>query len=262
VIEVIGAVQFAALPELGLPELVRLADALSDYELLEIGEPLAPLRELETDPVEPAPVEPAGESASWRKRGLYGGTRDERCIAQVQADRITVSKCRPGADAGEYPSSASVWRALEELCEQVSGTLVSDSAEHGPAQASVVELTHINEIRPAEGVWQSHGELHRVLRTLSPTAGNPPWAKVEHTAVELAFPLHSDGVFRGRLHVSARPSEFVQGSPTFTLELTARRLCDGLPDLPEAFAACRCDAVRAFTALTTSPMHLQWGRER
>jgi hypothetical protein len=278
VIEVLGAVQFVPVPGFALREIVRVAEALPDYELRElrgrlpalhelelgVGDQLDQLRSSQLDTSFPHAAtqraEQADEQQPLQQRGVYS-TRDERYLVQVQHDRIAVSeRCAPAPD-GERPSSASVWRALEEICERVRGALVEEDAEHGPAHATLVELTHVNEIYPAEGVWQSHGELHRVLRTISPTAGNPPWAKVERTAVAFAFPLHSGGGFGGRLHVSATPAYTAAGTPTFTLTLTARRLLDGSVPLREVFDACRCDAVRAFTALTTSPMHLQWGRE-
>lgn len=275
VIEVLGAVQFVPLPGFALREIVRVAEALPDYELRELRGRLAPLHEPELgvgdqldlsqlDASLPHAVtrqaEEANEQQPLQQRGVYS-THDERYLAQVQHDRIAVSeRCTPWPGGGR-PSSANVWRALEEIREQVRGALVQDGAERGPAHATLVELTHVNEIYPAEGVWQSHGELHRVLRTISPTAGNSPWTKVERTTIAFAFPLHSGGVFGGRLHVSATPAYTAAGTPTFTLALTARRLLDGSVPLREVFEACRCDAVRAFTALTTSPMHLQWGRE-
>jgi hypothetical protein len=280
VIEVAGAVQFMPMPGFALREIVQVAEALPDYELRELGGLLAPLREVEPGAADridgpPGPVAldtPAAQTLARplvqgyqqppQQRGVYG-TWDERYVAQVQHDRIAVSERSAPGLGGERPCSPNVWRALEEICEQVRGALVEDGAEHGPAHATILELTHVNEIRPAEGVWQSHGELHRVLRALAPTTGNPPWAKVELTALTFAFPLHSnDGAFAGRLHVSVKPTYTAAGTPTFTFELIARRILDGSESLLETFDACRHDAVRAFTALTTSPMHLQWGRER
>jgi hypothetical protein len=283
VIEVSGAVQFVPLPGFALREIVQIAEALPDYELRELGGLLAPLRELESGAADridglagPVALDaPAAQTLARplvqaygqqqqpaQQRGVYS-TWDERYVAQVQHDRIAVSEHSAPGLGGEAPCSPNVWRALEEICEQVRGALVEDGAEHGPAHATILELTHVNEIRPAEGVWQSHGELHRVLRALAPTTGNPPWARVELTALTFAFPLHSnDGAFAGRLHVSAKPTYTAAGTPTFTLVLIARRILDGSASLADTFDACRLDAVRAFTALTTSPMHLQWGRER
>jgi hypothetical protein len=282
VIEVAGTVQFVPLPGFALREIVQVAESLPDYELRELGGLLAPLRELEpggADRIEGSaavapdaplaqtyaltrPPEYAQGSEPPQQRGVYS-TWDGRYVAQIQHDRIAVSeRSAPDVD-GERPCSPNVWRELEEISAQVRDALVGDGAEHGPDHATLLELTHVNEIRPAEGVWQSHGELHRVLRALAPTTGNPPWARAELTTLAFAFPLHdADGAFAGRLHVSAKPTYTAAGSPTFTLELTARRLLDGSEPLSETFAACRHDAVRAFTALTTSPMHLQWGRER
>jgi len=203
--EIVGAAQFVALPRLGLPEIVQVGRALVDYELRELQQQLPPLQE-------PAPGQPEGLQlgqlivgvGQQPQRALYF-KKGERFVAQLQRDRIAINERRVPED-GEDPSSTHVWPALQELSACVQKTLADGSAEYGPRRPTCVELTYVNAIKPAPGVWHNHDELHRVLRIVSGTAGQAPWAKVERAAVRFSFPIRDSDTFRGRLHVAAEPA--------------------------------------------------------
>lgn len=162
---------------------------------------------------------------------------------------------------GEDPSSTHVWPALQELSDCVQKTLIDGDAEYGPQRPTFVELTYVNAIKPVPGVWQNHGELHRVLRIVSGTAGQAPWAKVERAAIRFSFPIRDSDTFRGRLHIAAEPVFQEGGIPMLNLNLITRRLVDESSESLEAvFDACHREAVSAFTAVTTERMHDHWVR--
>jgi hypothetical protein len=257
--EIVGAAQFTALPRFGLPEIVKVGQALPEYELRELQAQLPPLQEVEPGQPEPLQLPQFIFGVGPQpQRALFFGT-DDRFVAQLQRDRIAINERRIPTEGGDDPSSEHVWPALQGLSECVQKTLVEDD-DYGPSRATFVELTYVNAIQPAEGVWQTHRELHRVLRIVSATAGEPPWATVERAAVRFSFPLYTADTFRGRLHVAAEPAYTEGGAPMLNLNLITRRLVDQSESLEAAFHASHCEAVRAFTAVTTERMHTHWGR--
>jgi hypothetical protein len=260
VMEIVGAAQFVALPRFGLPEIVKVGHVLDDYELRELQGQLPPVQEAE--PGQPEPLQlPQISFGPPQQRALYYRA-DERFVAQLQRDRIAINERRIPAEGGEDPSSENVWPALQELSDHVKNTLVEDGADYGPSSVTFVELTYVNAIKPAKNVWQTHGELNRVLRIISTAAGERPWSKVERATVRFSFPLYADDTFRGRLHIAAEPGYTEEGTPMLNLNLITRRLVDQSESLEVAFHASHCEAVRAFTAVTTPKMHAHWGRKQ
>jgi hypothetical protein len=257
--EIVGAVQFVALPRFGLPEIVKVGQKLGGFELQQLQQQLPPLQEPE--PGQPEALQ-LGQLivgvGQQPQRALYFH-KDERLVAQLQRDRFAINERRV-PDDGEDPSSTHVWPALQGLSNTVHETLVEDGAEYGPRRATFVELTYVNAIKPAPGVWETHDELHRVLHVVAASAGEAPWEKVERAAVTFSFPLFLSDTFRGRLHVSAEPAYAEGGIPMLNLNLITRRAIDESESLETVFDACHCEAVRAFTAITTPAMHEQWGR--
>jgi hypothetical protein len=260
VVEIVGAAQFVALPRFGLPEIVQVGQALEGYELRELAGQLPPLDEV--PPGQPERLQlPEFRFGPPQQRALYYKS-DERFVAQLQRDRIAINERRTPPQGGDDPSSEHVWPALQDLSDCVQKTLGDDGGNYGPRRATVVELTYVNAIHPADEVWGSHGDLHRVLRIVSSTAGESPWAKVERATIRFSFPLYADDIFRGRVHVAAEPGYTEEGTPMLNLNLITRRLVDDAEPLEQAFHASHCDAVRAFTAVTTPRMHEYWGRNQ
>jgi hypothetical protein len=258
--EIVGAAQFVTLPRFALAEIVKVGEVLKEYELRELQGQLPPMQEVE--PGQPEPLQlPQISFGPPQQRALYYGM-DGRFVAQLQRDRIAINERRTPAEGGEDPSSENVWPALQQLADRVQNTLVEDGADYGPSRPTFVELTYVNAIEPAKGIWQTHGELHRVLRIVSATAGEQPWSRVERATIRFSFPLYAGDTFRGRLHVAAEPSYTEEGTPMLSLNLITRRLVDQSESLEAAFHASHCEAVRAFTAVTTPKMHEHWGRRR
>jgi hypothetical protein len=255
--EIVGAAQFRAFPVVGLPQLVSVGQNLTGYTLRELQPQLEPVQE-------PPPGQPDAQQlpqvifGQALQRALYFGA-DDRFVAQVQRDRIAINERRTPPEGGADPSSEHVWPELQKLCDCVQTTLAGNDVEYGPHRPTFVELTYVNTIAPAEGLWHGHDELHRVLRIVSSKAGESPWSKVERAAVRFSFPIHESDRFIGRLHVAAEPS-YTEGMPMLNLNLITRRIVDGSRSLEEVFHACHCDAVEAFVAITTPRMHDYWGR--
>jgi hypothetical protein len=255
--EIIGAAQFRALPVVGLPEMVKVGQSLSGYTLRELQPQLDPVQEL--PPGQPdAPQLPQVIFGQAPQRALYFSA-DDRFVAQLQRDRIAINERRTPQESGADPSSEHVWPELQKLCNCVQTTLAGSDVEYGPHRPTFVELTYVNVIAPADGVWSTHEDLHRVLRIVSGKAGEPPWSKVERAAVRFSFPIHDSDRFTGRLHVAAEPS-YAEGMPMLNLNLITRRIIDGPRSLEDVFHACHSDAVEAFVAITTPRMHDYWGR--
>jgi hypothetical protein len=255
--EIIGAAQFRALPAVGLAEMLEVGDSLGGYLLRELQPTLLPMQE-------PPPGQPEVQQmpqvilGPGPQRALYYSD-DDRFVAQLQRDRIAINERRIPEEGGADPSSENVWPELEKLADRVQMILAGEHVEYGPHHATFVELTYVNSIVPAKGVWETHDELHRVLRIVSSKAGEPPWSKVERAAIRFSFPLSGTDTFQGRLHVAADPT-YAEGVPVLNLNLIARRVVDDVVSLEDVFHACHCDAVEAFTAITTDRMHEHWRR--
>jgi hypothetical protein len=150
---------------------------------------------------------------------------------------------------------------LDRFAALVSDTLVDDEG-YGPARATLVELTYVNLVRPAEGVWANHDQLHRVLRLVSDKAGDEPYGVAERVSLRFSFPLYeADTGFVGRLHVAAEPAYTPEGVPVLHLNLISRRIVETTGSgAEEVFDACHRDIVCGFVAITTTEMHTIWER--
>ncbi len=235
---------------------------MEGYELRELQPQLPPIQE--GLPGHPEPPQPPqfffGVGSQPPQRALYFRS-DDRFVAQLQRDRIAINERRTATDPAD-PSSENVWPKLDEFSKTVAAALVHEGEAYGPRKPTFVELTYVNTIVPAEGVWTDHAELHKILHIVSAKAGDTPYAHPERAGVQFSFPLPTADAFRGRLHVAVNPGFSAEGSPVFHLNLVSRRLVDESESLMSVFDACHYDAVLAFAAITTSRMHKIWGRIR
>lgn len=247
VAEIVGAIQFAPLPELDLPAMIRVGDHLNGYELTELQPQLLPIEELPPGVLVPPPI-PQFFVGPQPQRALYTRT-DQRFTAQLQRDRIAVNERR--TDDEVVPSSLHVWPELEQLRELVAESLAPGEG-FGPQNANVVELSYVNVIRNVP--------LHRVLRSVS-DPGKPLGTNVESMSVRFSFPLVEDDAFRGRLHVDAGPA-LLDGAQVLQLRLVSRRFVEKGVAVSGVFDACHRDAVNTFVAVTEPAMHKIWKRTR
>jgi uncharacterized protein (TIGR04255 family) len=260
VIEIVGAAQFVALPRLSLADMVRVGQQLDGYELHELQPELPPM----TEPAPDAPDQPQFMLGVGQQphRAVYR-RHDGRFFAQLQRDRIAVNE-RRRQPSDDDPSSNTVWSELARLADCANETLVDDEA-YGPSIPTVVEVTYVNRVEPVAGVWETHSELHKVLRIVNAEAGQGAFGAVEQVAARYSFRLHAaDGSFRGRLHVVVDPGYTHEGRSVLHLNLFSRRLVvnSQTEDLAEVFEACHQDVVSGFAAITTPEMHEFWKRTR
>ena len=248
VTEVVAAVQFRPLPRLTFHDMIEVAQRLDSYELTELQPQLPPIQESPpgTPPVPPFPQMWLGQHP---QRALYQGA-EERFIAQLQLDRIAINERRLAS--GSAPSYQNVWPELDRFAQTVDRQLAGGDAV-GPKSPNVVELTYVNVI-PGESA-------DRVLRIVSPVAGEPPYTTAENPFIRFTFPVMEADAFRGRLHVEAGTA-FHGGSMVIQLQLVSRRLADPGASLKEVFDACHHEAVRGFMAFTEPEMHTLWRRTR
>lgn len=260
VIEIVGAMQFVALPRLNLADIVNVGQHLAGYQLHELQPELPPMAEL-------APGAPEQQQFTLGlgqppQRALFVSP-DQRFVAQLQRDRVAVNERRRQPSDAD-PSANTVWPELAKLVDCVNAALGAGPG-FGPSSPTVVEVTYVNWIAAAEGVWTTHAELHKVLRVFGPSAGEAPFDQAEQLAARFSFPLiASDTTFRGRLHVVVEPGYDQEGNPMFHLNLFSRRLVTdpARQDLSSVFEDCHQDVVRGFTAITTPMMHEVWERRR
>lgn len=254
VVEIVAAVQFVPLPRFGMPEVVSVARAFSDWRILDAPVALPPI-------VEPPPRQPSQQTLNF---GL--GTppvrvvlvsEDERWIVQLQQDRVAVhERAMP-----DRPSFSHVAPKLREVVDAAAGPLGAPLVDEHHRRAELVELSYENRLAPGEG-WSGFGELHRVIRAASACTADPPHDVVEQMAVQVSQVLERDGAFAGRLRMIAEPVPGDDGGDAhLRLGLISRRYVHN-EGVDAILDECHRDIVEAFTAMTTPEMHELWGRFR
>lgn len=248
VAEIVGSIQFNALPRLTLQDMIAVGGQLSEYDLVELQPPLPPIQEL--PPGAPAlPALPQIFLGQQSQRALYR-RQDQRFVAQLQGDRIAINERRVTPDID--PSSLHVWPELDWLARVVRELLVHGEG-FGPASANFVELTYVNAIADAS--------IDQVLRIVSADAGEPPYTPAENPVVRFSFPVVEGKRFCGRLHIEAGAGIY-EDEPVTQLQLISRRIVEKAVSVADVFDACHREAVRAFVAVTEPAMHRIWRRTR
>lgn len=249
VVEIIAAVQFRPLQKFAMPEIVAVARAFDDWNVVEAPEALPPI-------VEPAP----GDLPTHRMNLSLGmpplrvilATLSGRWLAQLQQDRVAVQE-RKTKNRPSFKHAAPQLRKVAKLASKGLGRELLDG-EHG---AELVEVIYENRIPAGEG-WSGFAELHRVLRAVSARAGSAPYAKIEQMNIGFSYPLNRGEEFAGRLRVLAEPAIEDEGE-ALRLRLISRRMVKGAP-LADVLEECHADIVNCFTSVTTDRMHEIWGR--
>lgn len=256
--EVVGSVQFVGFSPLQLPDLVGIGDRLDGYQLMDVQPALPPMNEAGPGPAELSQFTFGFGQAQHR---VLFTDHDGRGLAQVQADRIAINERRQ--NRGEAPPSSSVViPQLRRLSEAVAPCFPETAEPTGPRAANLVELTYVNVIEPAEGVWASHADTAAVLTGWNRSVGESPYDVAESVGMRFSFPLNDDQQrFSGRVHVAVDPGYSEAGTPVLQVNIFSRRLVDsGSGSWVEKLNLCHEDVVTAFTAVTTTDMHNVWGR--
>lgn len=248
VVEIVAAVQFQPLRGFGMPEVVRVAGALSgEWRIADVPPALGRIVE-----------EPSAsiQSESMMTFGLGPPPRailtsaDDRWLAQLQGDRLAVHERK----RGERPSFTNVMPKLESLRNDVAKALDANLFEE-PHLADLVELTYTNRIPVPTA------EVANVLRFVS-ADGVASLGPIDGYNQGFSTSLGSDAQhFEGRLRVLAHTERDPDGGDVLQLQLISRRYVGDAP-LPDVLERCHRDIVESFTDITDERMHREWGRFR
>jgi uncharacterized protein (TIGR04255 family) len=250
VVEIIAAVQFAPIPAFEFAQVVALCQEFADWTPIDAPPAIPPIAE------GPGTV-PSDETffafGSPPRRLVL--TRDNgRWTGQVQQDRVAVHERKTVA----RPSFQNVAPMLKDFAKRAGAVLDADLFAD-PHTPDLVEVVYDNRIAAADGGWKELDELHRVLRILSASAGEPPYSTVERATVAFSYFLGHPEAMEGRLHVIGNPEQDENGLPVLSLRIISRRFVRDL-DVEAVLEACHADIVSAFASVTTRNMHEVWGR--
>ena len=176
-------------------------------------------------------------------------------IIQVQQDRFTVN-WRRRSPQEMYPRYEAVAAKFEEFAGSFNEFLVTEGL--GKLRVTQAEVTYVNRIETAE----LPGDVDRIVSVLSSRYSDGFLHDPEEVNLTLRFPLHEEGVLKGRLHIVARTGAAVDARNPMNLMLLARGKPQG-DDIKAAldfFAVGRKHIVSAFASVTSKEMHLKWER--
>ncbi len=180
-------------------------------------------------------------------------------LVQLQQDRI-LHNWRKRSSTAEYPRYETLHEKLVLEVEKLNEVLTKESV--GEIRPNQCEVTYINTITLRDG-QNPHEHLSRITPLWTGTLSEPYLPNAETTTLQTKYVLRRGTVPYGRVYVTFTPAYLATDySPAIQLEITAR----GKPlddNTSSAFALLdeeRQAIVRAFTAVTTSPMHEEWGR--
>ncbi len=191
-------------------------------------------------------------------------TEDQTEVIQLQRDWLACNWRRSDiADAAAstpsiYPRFTHVrerfWFAFQAVTEFLQQQNLGDLR---PVQC---EVAYVNHIRP-EGVWESPGELSKVLPTFATHEGARFLPPLEQALIHATYVMNDEGIPVGRLHVQVQPgSDPRSGDPIIVLTLTARGQVVGpTKEAIDRFLSLGHEwIVRGFTELTSKEMREVW----
>lgn len=261
VTEVVLSATFASPANLGTPQLVIFwRDQLADK-----------LPRIEEQPPYDAPIERYDRGASPAP-GLGFQILDRPpsprlwCLSEdggemVQLQPGWIARNWRGPDDEPYPRYPAIRGRFERDLRSLDAFLHDIGS--GSFVATQCEVTYVNHVRPAEGVWTNHGDLHKAFRQVSPPAPGvlPPPEEMRYQAKYVMGEVDDPA---GRLYVSAEPAYTREDRlPIFVLSLTARGrpLGAGIEGVLGFADRARGWIVSAFVDITTPEMHAVWGLE-
>jgi uncharacterized protein (TIGR04255 family) len=166
---------------------------------------------------------------------------DETALVQVQADRFILN-WRQKVGKGTYPRYESMRRLLEEALVKFRAFLQTESL--GDIAPNQCEVTYVNHLDQGKG-WTKPSEVAAVFPGFSGQWSSEFLPEPEDVRAALRFVIPGPGQEppMGRLHAQIEPRYRRDDyAPLLALTLTARWI------------------VRAFAALTSTPMHKVWER--
>jgi hypothetical protein len=181
--------------------------------------------------------------------------RSKTVLLQLQRDRLVLNwrQIEPGDTYPRFEplrdSFEANYNRLEKAVSELAlGALV-------PTQC---QIDYINPVNPPRGL----GHLDDVLTVWNPTYSDGFLGTPEVVRLAQGYGIWAEGIFRGRLYISAEPAEALQGQGTIVLALTARGnpIGEGIGGVLAFFDLGREWIVRSFASITTETMHRSWKR--
>jgi uncharacterized protein (TIGR04255 family) len=260
VTEVVLSIQFAALPGLRTVHTgLYWNDIRQDYPKVSEQAPIAPAFEtFGTTPMLSPTIQIQAMLAPLVPRLWFEAENGEHLV-QLQQDRL-LHNWRKRSSGAEYPRYELLRERFVSEVEKLSALLKKEDL--GEIRPNQCEVTYINTIVFADG-RNPHEGLASITPLWTGTVSEPYLPGPETTTLQTKYVLRKDEVPYGRVYITFTPAYLTTDySPAIQLEVTAR----GKPREESVAAALdlldeeRDVVVRAFTAVTTSSMHKQWGR--
>lgn len=181
-------------------------------------------------------------------------------LIQVQRDRL-IFNWRKVDDGVGYPRYEAVESSFFAAYETF--TKFVDRLGSNTPRITQCEVTYVNHIRPAEGVWSDHGEAGHAVTLVSATRHSFLPKPEDIRAATRFVIMDRQGASVGRLHVLLEPRWYLkEDRPLLFLQLTARGAPrgEGLDGARTFFRLGREWIVRGFVDVTSQAMHQVWGR--
>jgi uncharacterized protein (TIGR04255 family) len=260
VTEVVLSIQFAALPRLRTAHAgLYWNEIRQKYPKASEQAPIAPAFEtFGTTPMLKSSIQVQAMLVPPVPR-LWFETNDGEHLLQLQQDRL-LHNWRKSSPGSEYPRYEPLRETFISEVEKLSALFKKEDI--GEIRPNQCEVTYINTITLAAG-QNPHEELARITPLWAGTLSESYLPTPETTSLQTKYILRKSEVPYGRVYVNFTPAYLAKDySPVIQLEVTAR----GKPREDNVAAAFdlldeeREIVVRAFTAVTTSSMHKEWGR--
>jgi uncharacterized protein (TIGR04255 family) len=256
--EVVLAVSFDRPQRMGIAHLAAFWAEQLRGELPDVEEQPPfhrPIELLDTPNLQPISMQLLDRPPAPR---LWAKSQDGTALAQLQTDWFAYNWRDLNATQAAYPRWPVVEGAFLRYFRLMTGFIEAEG--FGPLTARQCEVTYINQIKP-NGVWQSHGDLDKVLSVIGSAHEFLP--RPETTQTSVAFLITTEGVRRGRLHVNVQPAfQREDNSPSVIVTITARGepIGEGEDGIMAFLRLGHEWVVRGFAGVTTSDMHDEWGR--
>jgi uncharacterized protein (TIGR04255 family) len=258
-VETVLSLQFKPLEKLTVAHVGLLWQRFrQEFPHVEERPPLPPMFEKFGPPSTPEPEVSITEKPPLPR--VWFLNEDRTQLIQVQADRF-IHNWRKTFGITPYPRYEPIrdkFRAEVDILEQFL-----NEEGLGSLDINQCEVAYVNQIEPS-GVWDRHGELHRVLKYWVLPSDHLFLPEPESVGVRLRFViLGQDNKPIGRLHAGVEPAWRQQDNlRIIVLNITARGVpvgvgVDGAFDF---FDLGREWIVKGFADLTSREMHRAWER--
>ncbi len=191
---------------------------------------------------------------------LHNKARTE--LIQLQQDRFGYNWRRLQPD-DNYPHYEAIKESFAKEFAVFEEFLSNENL--GEMRPTQCEVTYVNHVF-GEGIWQKHGELYKVIPSVTPKLTDDFLPSSEEVRYSSKYVLaDEENKPLGRLYVRVEPRYLTTDmTPIFLMQLTARGAPQGtsLQGLLKTLDLGHEWIVRGFTALTAPEMHKAWRRKQ